>query len=52
QGWLSVVFNGVCSYLSHKYHGMMFWDHNTLIPELLTKYCKVIRSNREPSGCI
>ncbi|RPA94085.1 hypothetical protein L873DRAFT_1940703 [Choiromyces venosus 120613-1] len=31
---------------------MIFWDHNILISELLTKYCEVIRSNGEPSGCI
>ncbi|RPA95791.1 hypothetical protein L873DRAFT_1773938, partial [Choiromyces venosus 120613-1] len=47
HGWLSTIFNDVCSHLHHHYADKLYWDTNFLSSQYLEKYYIVTANKGE-----
>ncbi|KAG0137530.1 hypothetical protein HOY82DRAFT_453322, partial [Tuber indicum] len=52
RGWLSRVFNGVCTHLYERFRGKLEWDEVLLNPIRLQSYCSKTYKRGEPSGLV
>ena len=52
RGWLSCVFNGVCTHLYTLFKEKLEWDTEFLTPSRLDYYCLKTYERGEPSGLV